>query len=259
MSYACVAVCCSVLRTLCSVLQWTSFSLFIELRATIPHKWNTTHHCVVAVCSVCCSLLQSVAVCCSLLAVCCSVLRVVIPPICEISLIYMCKVDQPNALLSGVYVAVCFVVCCSVFQRVAVCCSLLQSVAVCCSLLQSVAVCCSALQSVAVCCSLLQCCYMVFHVVVCMHIVYCRVMQCVAVCWGVTCLTQIWDMTYSYVWHDNLTCSNVHVQNHSGYHQLSHFVLDRHRRVRLRRWDYVSCTAAHCNTLQHTATYCNTN
>jgi len=51
----------------------------------------------------------------------------------------------------------CVAVCCSVLQQVAVCCSVLQCVAVCCSKLQCVAVCCSELQWVAVCCSVLQC------------------------------------------------------------------------------------------------------
>ena len=49
----------------------------------------------------CCSVLQRVAACCSVLQ--------------------------------------CDVVCCSVFQRVAACCSVLQCVAVCCSVLQCVA------------------------------------------------------------------------------------------------------------------------
>jgi len=41
--------------------------------------------------------------------------------------------------------------------RVAVCCSVLQCVVVCCSVLQCVAVCCSVLQCAAVCCRVLQC------------------------------------------------------------------------------------------------------
>ena len=66
-------------------------------------------------------MLQCVAVCCSVLqrvVVCCSVLQ-------------------------------CVEVCCSVLQRVVVCYSLLQCVAVCCSVLQYVTACCSVLQSVA--------------------------------------------------------------------------------------------------------------
>ena len=72
--------------------------------------------------SVCCSVLQWVAVGCSGLqwvAVCCIVLQCV--------------------------------------QCVAVCCSLLQPVAVCCSGLRCVEVGCSVLKCVAVCCSVLQC------------------------------------------------------------------------------------------------------
>ena len=98
---------------------------------------------------MCCSVLQCVAVCCSVLlfadplvaaqatqgrlkcvAVCCSVLW-------------------------------CVAVCCSVFQCVTVRCSVLQCVAVCrlprCSAVckRQLAVCCSVLQYVAVCCSVL--------------------------------------------------------------------------------------------------------
>jgi len=115
----------------------------------------------------CCSVLQSVAVCCRVLqcvAECCSVLQ---------------------------RVAVCCRVCCRVLQCVAECCR------VCCSVLQSVAVCCRVLQCVAthewdpypivaryVCSS--QC-----HVYVC---VCCSVYVCVCcsvyvcVCCSVMCL-----------------------------------------------------------------------
>jgi len=86
--------------------------------------------------SVCCSVLQCVAVRCSALqcvAMCCSVLR-------------------------------CVAVCCSLLKSVAVCCSLLQSVAVCCSLLQCHlnsrflrdSVCSGVLQCIAVRCSTMQ-------------------------------------------------------------------------------------------------------
>jgi len=85
--------------------------------------------------AVCGSVLQYIAVCCSLVqcvAVCGSVLQ---------------------------YVAVC----CSLVQCVAVCCIVLQCVAVFCSvlqygsMLQCLAVCCSVLQCVSVFCSALQC------------------------------------------------------------------------------------------------------
>ena len=99
---------------------------------------------------VCCSVLQSVAVCCSV----CLYLE-------------LCLDLDLNGLTvhSGG-------LCCSVLQCVAVCCSVLQCVAVCCSVLQCVAVCCSVLQCVAVYCSVLQCvavCVLSYTVEVCLH------------------------------------------------------------------------------------------
>jgi len=96
--------------------------------------------------ALCCRVLQSVAVCCSIHASCCSVLQ---------SVLVCCSIHAP---------------CCSVLQSVAVCCSVLQCVAaymrrvtLCCSVLPSVAVCCnihaslcSVLQSIAVCGSVWQ-------------------------------------------------------------------------------------------------------
>ena len=81
---------------------------------------------------VCYSVLQRVAVSCSLL-----------------------RVESPNLFLSGP-VLQCVAVHCSVLLCVAVCCSVLQCVAVCYSVLQCVIVCCSVLQCVAVSCSLLR-------------------------------------------------------------------------------------------------------
>jgi len=114
--------------------------------------------------AVCCSVLQCVAVCCSV----CSVMRCV--AVC-------CSALQ--------CVAVC-AVCCSVLQNVAECCRVLQSVAVCCSVLQQgnhthprlilsrmrAAVCCSVWQCVAVCCVL-------------------HMLQCVAVCCSVMQLQSV--------------------------------------------------------------------
>ena len=95
------------------------------------------------------SVLQCVAVCCS---------------ICGIKQCPSCLAVWQWCILQ------CVAVCCSVLQCVAVCCSVLQCgavwycntrlisrIAVCCSVLQCVAVCCSVLQCVAVCCSVLQC------------------------------------------------------------------------------------------------------
>jgi len=108
-----------------------------------------------------CSVLQCVAVCCSVLqcvqcdAVCCSVLQ------CVAVCCSVCSVLQ------------CVAECCRVLQSVAECCSVLQCVAArkshtstphpvenaSCSVLQCVAVRCSVLRVayVAVCCSVLQC------------------------------------------------------------------------------------------------------
>jgi len=130
-----------------------------------------------------CSVLQCVAVCCSVLQYksktqCCNVRRY------AALVAAWCSVMQRDAV-----VLQCDAVCCSVFQCVAVCCSVLQCVVVCCSVLKCVEVCCSVFQwlqckskmqccnvrryvaLVAVCCSVLQC------VAVC-----CSVLQCVAVC-----------------------------------------------------------------------------
>jgi len=169
---------------------------------------------------VCCSVLQCVAVFCSVLryvaacqcvavchpgseyhslvqleiryvAVCCGVLKYV--EVC-------CSVSTR--------VAVPFVgatwhqVCCSVLQYVAVRCSVLQCVAVCCSTLQCVAVClleseyhslvqlntlveacCSVLQWHAVCCNKLQCVTQGQSIVsATWHQVCCSALQCIAAC-----------------------------------------------------------------------------
>ena len=88
-------------------------------------------------CSVRCSVLQCLAVCCS---------------------VDTCRLFLPGSRAAECCsVLQCLAVCCSVLQSVAVCCRVLQSVAECCRVLQCVAVCCSVLQCVAVCCSVLQC------------------------------------------------------------------------------------------------------
>ena len=99
--------------------------------------------------TVCCSMLQRVAVCCSGAVILINVKNIE-------------SQDRCCCVLQWVAVG------CSEWQCVAVCCSGLQCVAVCrgalcmspckpcCSVLQCVAVCCSVLQCVAVCCSVLQ-------------------------------------------------------------------------------------------------------
>jgi len=134
---------------------------------------------------VCCSVLQCVEVCTSMLQ--CVVRSLQRPFSNNIS------GGQGGVCLTRQGV-LCVAVCCSVLQGVAVCCSALQCVAVCCSVLPCVAVCCSVLQKVyngcyrvisvegkegsvlldkvvALCCSMLQC-----------VAVYCNLLRYVAVC-----------------------------------------------------------------------------
>jgi len=98
---------------------------------------QSAFQCAALYCSVCCGVLQCVAVCCSHMHT----------PVTCIQSVLQCA-------------AVCCSECCSMLQCVAVCCSVLQYVAVCCSMLQHVAVCCHVLQCalvrVAVCFSVLQ-------------------------------------------------------------------------------------------------------
>jgi len=77
-----------------------------------------------------------------------------------------CSVLQCVAVCCSVLHHLCVAVGCSALQCVAVGCSVLQWVAVCCSALQCVAVCCSVLHylCVAVCCSEL---YVILHVNFC--------------------------------------------------------------------------------------------
>jgi len=121
--------------------------------------------------TVCCSVLQSVAVIKHGTAA------------TVFQWLRLHKSIQQSEFVNGMYcsvlhyVAECVAVCCSVLQRVAVCCSVLQCVAVCCSVLQRVAVCCSVLQCVAYMAVRAQEISWIYRVCVC-----CSVLQCVAVC-----------------------------------------------------------------------------
>ena len=101
-----------------------------------------------------CRGLQDVAVCCSChvhgRSVCCSVLQcvAVCRNVSELQLVAECCVLH-LACSSTLYVLQCVAVCCSVLQCVAVCCSVLQCVAVCCSVSQC--------EQVAVSCDVSQC------------------------------------------------------------------------------------------------------
>ena len=100
--------------------------------------------------AVCCSVLQCAAVCLQCVAVCCSLLQCA--AVCLRCVAVYCSVLRSVGQLARV--ELCHVhtsVCCSMLQYVAVYCSLLQCAAVCCSVLQCVvAMRCSALQCIAV-------------------------------------------------------------------------------------------------------------
>jgi len=102
--------------------------LFFGFKGSFADKWgactDTSGFLGVSVSlihrAVCCSVLQCVAVCCSVLQMCCSVLQ-------SVALIH-------RALLHVCYAVVqCVAACCSVLQRVAACCSMLQFVTGCCA------------------------------------------------------------------------------------------------------------------------------
>jgi len=93
----------------------------------------------------------------------------------------------------------------------------------CCSVLQCAAVCCSVLQCAAACCSVLQCAAVCCSVLQCAA-VCCSVLQCVAVCCSALQCGLDWFF-FIYI------CSMTY----------SHMSRD-----------------THCNSLQHTATHCNT-
>ena len=167
--------------------------------------------------------------------------------------------------------------CCSVLQCVAVCCNVLQCVAVCCSVLQCVAVCCSVLQCVAVCCSVLQ------YVAGC-----CSVLQCVAVC----CITVSienesrdvpWHVSHYHTLiphHSTMTTIHLSYRYHIWMSHVPHIWMKclahtngTSLEFEIFRWlvELVICIqlGKHChdephgalpryNTLQHSATHCNT-
>ena len=123
-----------------------------EIDSIICHIWSVlqrvAEYCSVLQCVQCVLTLTLLYV---IFGVCCSVLQWI--AVC-------CTVLQCVLTLTHLYVI--FAVCCSVLQCVAVCCSVLQCVAVCWHwlihmwYLECFGVCCSVLQCVAVCCSVLQ-------------------------------------------------------------------------------------------------------
>ena len=147
--------------------------------------------------AVCCSVLQRVAACGSVL----QFQSMRYPPWrprawCKYAGVrvefFISNTWRESRALCCMYVVVqCVSLGCSVYAWVAVCIVVLQCVAVYCSVLQCVAVCCSVMQCVAVCCSVLQCecvslgCSVYAWVAVCIVVllcvaVYCCVLQHVA-------------------------------------------------------------------------------
>jgi len=143
-----------------SVLQRVAMSKCNRLYCyKIPRRGIYYVYCIPR--QMCCSVLQCVAACCSVLqrpnAISCTVI------IFHVGVYITCLL----------YRARCVAVCCSVLQRVGACCSMLQYVAVCCSALQCVAVIgCTVIifhvgvyitftvyraRCVGACCSMLQC------------------------------------------------------------------------------------------------------
>ena len=145
-------------------------------------------------CVVCCSELQSVAECCSVLQ-CVAVPSNWLKEMCSVwkRVAACCSVLQWIVVL-GIWlkeVCKCVAACCNVLQRVAACCSVLQRVAACCSMLYRVAACCGVLLCVAVSCSVLQSVAMsgiwlkeVFYILKCVASC-CGVLPCVTACYSV--------------------------------------------------------------------------
>jgi len=288
----CVAVCCRVLQCVavcCSVLQWWCSS---ELQYTTV-RWSVWWDvaaivgvalCFSAVTCLCCSgyvvvlqcaavswiLLQFVAVCCSVL-LCAEVCGTVLQCVAVCCSVLQCVAVWCSALQ-------CVAVRCSVLQRVAVCCSIwvyliyswqdkhtrmsrvihinelwhifdllvtAQTYTLCVeyrylpvwgSVLQYVAVRCSALQCVTVCCSALQCVVMSAHIVFLVDQMNTCSMRCnperhdacvcnVCVCSFDLQVTQ-WQHKHTHLF-DLLVTAQTH--------------------------DTLQHTATHCNTLQHTS------
>jgi len=143
-------------------------------------------------------------------------------------------------------------VCCSVLPCVAMCCRVLQCVAVCCNVLQWVTVYCSVLQCVvqrvacvAVSCSILQCVAVCLSVSQCIAV--CRsVLQCVAVCCSVLQCVAACCSVLQYEFISRYT----HWMHAPAQHTAAHCITLQHTASRLQY------TEKNCNTLQHTATHC---
>ena len=122
----------------CSVLQCVAVSCSISDATTTAHAKATPTSVRIA---VCCSVLQCVAVCCVALQ-CVAVFRIALQCVAACCIVLQYVVGfyngarQKNAEQCQVcYVLQCVAVCCSVFKCVALNCSVLQWVETCCSVL----------------------------------------------------------------------------------------------------------------------------
>jgi len=205
-AYTYMCMCCSVLQMCCRGLLCVA-----GRRVTSRIQYVYVLQCVAEGCFVLqedeshriylmcmgCSVLQCVAVCCSVLlcvagrrvtshihicvcvAVCCSLLQ------CVAECCFVLQEDESRRIYLYVYVLQCVAVCCSVLQCVAECCFVLQEdelhrIYLYVYVLQCFAVLCSVLQCVAVCCLVSLC---VAGRQVTLHI-FQDVLQCVAVCYS---------------------------------------------------------------------------
>ena len=127
-------ICSLVQLTCCSVLHYIDLLQCLAVRCNVLQSGARGAPLCNSPVAVCCSVLQYIAVWCS-----------VVPT--WLSLV------QLNCFI----VMQCVAVSCSVLQCGALCCSVLQCLAVSCSVLQCLAVCYSVVHCVAVSCSALQC------------------------------------------------------------------------------------------------------
>jgi len=135
-----VYACRALKGSWCFCFRKSSLKLQISLAR---HPRPSDRDTVTRLVQFCCSVLQCVAVSCSVLQrvsqrhsrethpVCCSVLQCVV----------VCYRVLP-----------CVIVCCSLLHCVALCCSVLQCAVLCCNAMQRLSMCCNVLKCVAVCC-----------------------------------------------------------------------------------------------------------
>ena len=237
--------------------------------------------------TVCCSVLQCVAVCCIVLqyvlqcvAECCSVLvfwAEILLQCCQLDNhrpIYMYVCVYVYAVSYGVLqcVAMCWIVypaeirlrCCQptkhYTQHTATHCNTLQHTATHCNTQHYIHTCMcirirSVLQCVTVCCSVLQCVAVCCSVLQCVA-VCCSVLQCVAVCWAkirLRCCQLDLPRTYIYM--------NIYVYTYMQYLQrvdqkfasntTSIFIC-----ICMYKHSYIQCVAVCCSVLQCVAMCC---